>query len=261
MSYSSSDDLAVFIANGASGTALDNDSTPTIQTSIPMEVDWMKSEETPDKDRRQSGTRSTVLLKLATHQERQSVFNHNQSIVPYEIPNHTSGTICKSTRGRHDSVVGDDSDNALPIKAIDDDQASAPTAAIVQSFTMETSPSIYGFRTHKMLRTLRSVDGSSDASGSPNDDERILQEDRLYDWTSHYLGLGIRLSRRKPYGGIFPALHTFPVVEVFDMEWDNLFEDGSVLDVQRAIATGKLHPHVQDQFGQNLLHVRQDSSC
>lgn len=111
------------------------------------------------------------------------------------------------------------------------------------------------FTYYRIMRTSKLQLPSPTGSGTSGSSECILYEDRIYDLILKKLGIGIRLSNRYPYGSILPSLRTFPIVP-FMFEIEDFFRKASLLDVQKALATGSLHPYTEEEDGTNLLHVR-----
>jgi serine/threonine protein kinase len=182
---------------------------------------------------------------------------------------------------RRDSVFSNPYDLKVPHAKISDAQSLTTSwdstlsvlppesPAISQTTYLRTKRVSHSLYTHEMRRTTKQIESS--------DEECTLYQDRTYDLAVKPLGLGVRLSRRTPYGSILPSLRTsfffpphsitsftnivrrytgiYPIVEYFDTEI-SLIQDGTLLDVQQAFATGKIHPFVQTEYGDNLLAVR-----
>lgn len=248
MKYVSLEDPSPAVSSSISGTTF-NDYSSTTKLSVSVDMEYDASNATLDEKQAHGMTQSVRSLIPTSSQDMLLDANSTQTLATLEQNPDRSLAL----RKRHDSLISTIDLDTDTIDALQPASAPPTPASMSQSFSLHTSRPIYNFRHHRLLLTRRITDPTAIAS-EKKEVEYVLHEDRTLEWTSQSLGLGVRISKRKPYGSILPSLHTFPVVPFFDYE-DDLVCDGSVLDVQHAFAMGKLHPYVQDSFGQSLLHV------
>lgn len=127
--------------------------------------------------------------------------------------------------------------------------------------TMTDCLSRYGVRRYTIARTVRTNKypaKKSDGLLRSKSHSQTLYVDDIYEWTAEcFLGLGVQIIKRKPYGRLFHSLRIFPVVSEFSWE-ENLIANDGVTEIQSLLQSGELHPYVQDIYGNNLLKVRKN---
>jgi hypothetical protein len=105
-------------------------------------------------------------------------------------------------------------------------------------------------------RTIKYIREANSRS-NPHEREQGLVISKSYETAISFgfLGYGCRWSKHYPYGSILPSLRVYPVVKNLDQDYDLLIARGSIQEIQRAFASGALHPLTVDTGGQTLLHV------
>jgi serine/threonine protein kinase len=239
-----------FVASDASTTSLFGRNTATAIALIPTNVEPDFSLSHSNQDQNVDPAPLRKVSQSPQPARRDSVFSD-----PYDLK--------VSLATISDSQTSTTSwDNTLPVSSLE-------PPAISQTTYLRTSRVSHSLYRHEMRRTTKQIELS--------DKECNLYQDCTYDLAVKPLGLGFRLSRRTPYGSILPSLRMsflfssrsrtsftnifrryigiYPIVEYFDTEM-SLIQDGTLLDVQQAFATGRIHPFVQTEYGDNLLAVR-----
>lgn len=88
-----------------------------------------------------------------------------------------------------------------------------------------------------------------------NRDEAIISTEDEFSVAWMSLGYLATWTRQCSYGAILPSLHVYPVIEHFDNTVMAIISSGTLEDVQRLFASGKIHPHTRSANGWTLLHV------
>ena len=115
---------------------------------------------------------------------------------------------------------------------------------------------VYRQKVVHMLRksNLATGENSTDVS---NRQGQIIYEEDIYDWVLQPFGLGIRFTKRKPYGNIFPSISTYPIVPDLSDDVNNILDHGSIQEIQTLFHNGDLHPFMRFEYiqGWGLLEV------
>lgn len=104
--------------------------------------------------------------------------------------------------------------------------------------------------THYLPKRTKSLN-----SGSGFNDEDKLFETEEYLWKLPMLDWVLHCVRQYSHGTIASTLTVYPVVPEFDQNIEDIFNEGSISEVQRLLNSGSLHPFTRDQDGASLLHV------
>ncbi|KAH4171142.1 hypothetical protein HBI24_165660 [Parastagonospora nodorum] len=108
----------------------------------------------------------------------------------------------------------------------------------------------FGIRRRRTTKFIRTDPAQNKCSKQETD--TIISEYYETFMSSNFLGFACHLSRRHPYGNILPSLRVHPVVDIF-YKRTALIETGTIEEIQRAFATGTLHPFTTDKYGNTLL--------
>jgi hypothetical protein len=110
----------------------------------------------------------------------------------------------------------------------------------------------FGIRQKRTTKFLR-MDSSRDVN-SMQESDTIISECYKTIVSLNMLGYACHWTRQYPYGNILPSLRVYPVVENWH-EHTKLIRDGTIEEIQRAFASGALHPFTMDKHGNTLLDV------
>jgi hypothetical protein len=89
----------------------------------------------------------------------------------------------------------------------------------------------------------------------PQDDsEVIVFEEHQYFWNWRLLGYGFHWKRYRET--IIPSLSVYPIVSDLQGLVSSTMRHGNILEFQKMLSSGSLHPFTRDLQGRSLLHVR-----
>jgi hypothetical protein len=111
----------------------------------------------------------------------------------------------------------------------------------------------FGIRQRRITKFMRTKSALNKYTEQETD--TIISEcyETFMSW--NWLGFACHWNPGYPYGNIMPSLRVHPVVENY-FSHTNIIYSNTIEEIQRAFATGALHPFTTDRDGMTLLDVR-----
>ncbi|KAH5188329.1 hypothetical protein HBI82_111240 [Parastagonospora nodorum] len=117
---------------------------------------------------------------------------------------------------------------------------------------IQTPLSLFGIRQRRSIRYMSTTCSQPRTWGETVSHIQIERTELLISWNC--LGRRFQLSKRYPYGNIFPSLRVYSLVQDVS-QYEKLFKTGRVHDIQQAFQDGSLHPFTVDSRESTLLHL------